>query len=207
MVPNEEAGYARLEPVSEVHPLTECRHVIAGHVSSTPLADESSGICGFYAQRQVVVVATVVDGDCGLDVACLTLGLPRTLANRSELRHALADYLCERAEEPWMQDLLVATAELDLDLVKESREELSSGDTTADTSAPALDNEVIGPQGVEAMSWALKTDDQALVRNIVMPFRLGASRSRYIYLTGEMSTQWQRGSLLRQSNSHSILVF
>ena len=123
MVPNEEAGYARLEPVSEVHPLTECRHFIAGHVSSTPLADHSSGIRGFYAQRQVVVIATVVDGDCGLDVACLMLGLPRTLANRSELRHALADYLCERAEEPWMQDLLVATAELDLDLVKESREE------------------------------------------------------------------------------------
>ena len=56
----------------------------------------------------------------------------------------------------------------------------SSGDTAAGTSsaavaaeepppapsAPALDNEVIGPEGVEAMSWALKTHDQALVRSV-----------------------------------------
>ena len=123
MVPNEEAGYARLEQVSEVHPLAECRHFVAGHVSSTPLADQSSGIRGFYAQRQVVVIATVVDGDCGLDVACLMLGLPRTRENRWDLRNALADYLCDRAEEPRMHDLLVATAEIDLDLVQQMREE------------------------------------------------------------------------------------
>ena len=123
MLPDEEAGYARLEQVSEVHPLAECKHFVAGHVSSTPLADQSSGIRGFYAQRQVVVIATVVDGDCGLDVACLMLGLPRTLNNRWDLRNALADYLCDRAEEPWMLDLLVATAEIDLDLVQQMREE------------------------------------------------------------------------------------
>ena len=36
---------------------------------------------------------------------------------------ALTDYLCDRAEEPWMHDLLVATAEIDLDLVQQMREE------------------------------------------------------------------------------------
>ena len=123
MIPDE-VGWARIEQVSEVHPLTECKHFLAGLIdSSTLLADQPSGIRGFYAQRQVVVIPTVVDGDCGLDVACLMLGLPRTRENRWDLRNALADYLCDRAEEPWMHDLLVATAEIDLDLVQQMREE------------------------------------------------------------------------------------
>ena len=82
-----------------------------------------------------------------------------------------------------MHDLLVATAEIDLDLVNASREEskpqpipsgpassaaVAAEDTAVASSAAvaAEDNEVIGTQGVEAMSWALKTDDQALVRSV-----------------------------------------
>ena len=123
MIPDE-AGWARIEQVSEVHPLTERKHFLAGLIdSSTLLADQPAGIRSFYAQRHVVVISTALDGDCGLDVACMMLGLPRTLDNRSELRNALADYLCDRAEEPWMHDLLVATAEIDLDLVQQMREE------------------------------------------------------------------------------------
>ena len=92
---------------------------------------------------------------------------------------ALADYLCDRAEEPWMHDLLVATAEIDLDLVQQMREESKpqsrlhsipseplTAVAVAAPSAPALDNEVIGPDGFEAMSWALKTNDQALIRSV-----------------------------------------
>ena len=78
-----------------------------------------------------------------------------------------------------MRELLVATAEFDLDLVNEMREESKpqsrlhstpseplTAVAVAAPSAPALDNEVIGPEGVEAMSWALKTDDQALIRSV-----------------------------------------
>ena len=67
----------------------------------------------------------------------------------------------------------MATQELDIDLVNESREEskpppIPSGQAIAISdeaavAAPALDDEVIGPEGVEAMSWALNTDDQALI--------------------------------------------
>ena len=89
------------------------------------------------------------------------------------------NYLCERAEEPWMLDLLVATAEIDLDLVNQMREEsksqsqlhpIPSGQSTAVAvaapSALALDNEIIGPDAIEAMSWSLKTNDQALIRSV-----------------------------------------
>ena len=78
-----------------------------------------------------------------------------------------------------MRELLVATAEFDLDLVNEMREESKpqsrlhsipseplTAVAVAAPSAPALDNEVIGPDGFEAMSWALKTNDQALIRSV-----------------------------------------
>ena len=123
MVENEELGTARPQPVSEERPLSECKHFVVGHLSTAALPGEALGIRGFYAARDVLVIATVVDGDRGLDVACMMLGLPRSSHNRTALRNELADYLCERAEEPWMQDILVATQELDSDVVQASWEE------------------------------------------------------------------------------------
>ena len=173
MVPDEEAGHARLEHVSEEHPLHECRHYIAGHRSEALVDHLGGGIRGFYAERGMIVISTVVDGDCGLDVACIMLGLPRTEANRTALRQEVADFLCDRAEEYWLQDVLVATQELDQDLVNESREENPSLSTVVERSiaepAPPIGSTVvepIGPDAIEAMSWALKSKDRALAINV-----------------------------------------
>ena len=58
---------------------------------------------------------TVCDGDCGVDVMSMMLGLPQSFDTRKQLRIDVSDYLLERMQEPWMLDLLVASQELDGD--------------------------------------------------------------------------------------------
>ena len=53
MVPDEEAGHARLEHVSEEHPLHECRHYIAGHRSEALVDHLGGGIRGFYGRSEL----------------------------------------------------------------------------------------------------------------------------------------------------------
>ena len=59
-----------------------------------------------------VLLGTVMDGGCGIDTACMMLGLPQTSANRNALRQEIADYLLDRAERPWLHQLLVVCEEL-----------------------------------------------------------------------------------------------
>ena len=77
------------------------------------------------------------------------------------------------------------TAELDFDLVKESREESKPLPIPSEAvlviseaapPAPALEEvssveeTSLGPEGVQAMSWALKTDDEWLIRSVCDTF-------------------------------------
>ena len=39
----------------------------------------------FYARLGIVLLGTVMDGECGIDTACMMLGLPQTSANRNAL--------------------------------------------------------------------------------------------------------------------------
>ena len=50
-------------------------------------AEPPTGIEAFYASLGVAVSATVVDGDCGLDVMCLMSGWTRCNPNRHALRY------------------------------------------------------------------------------------------------------------------------
>ena len=47
------------------------------------------GLQGFYSSKGIAVLGTVMDGDCGIDVACQMLGLPQTLAQRTALRKVI----------------------------------------------------------------------------------------------------------------------
>ncbi len=88
-----DAGKAVMQHVSEEHLLHECRHWTAGHHTTELLEPPvgASGIQAFYSHPGAVLLGTVVDGDCGLDVACMMLGVP--LEGR---RHTRTARSCER---------------------------------------------------------------------------------------------------------------
>ena len=66
--------------------LHECKHFVAAYVLNDPLDGPGETIQAFYNRFGLVLLGAVMDGDCGLDVACLMHGLPQTLAQRSALR-------------------------------------------------------------------------------------------------------------------------
>ena len=77
------------------------------------------GVQGFYSSKGIAVLGTVMDVDCGIDVACQMWGLPRTLAQRTALREAISNYLLARVNTPWMQEVMGALQEVDLDDVRQ----------------------------------------------------------------------------------------
>ena len=70
---------------------------------------------GFYSSKGIAVLGTVMDGDCGIDVACQMLGLPQSSAQRAALREEISDYLIARLKMPWMQDLMASLQEIDIE--------------------------------------------------------------------------------------------
>ena len=92
------SGIAEMALVSEDHTLAECRHLLACHTLGTSLECEGDSIQAFYGRLGVVLLGTVVDGDCGIDAACRMLGLPQTASRRDEFRREIAEYLLERHE-------------------------------------------------------------------------------------------------------------
>ena len=85
-------GSASLMQVCEEHPLSECSHFVA----ACPLggyAEGGASFHGFYSTLGVAVLGTVMDGDCGIDVACQMLSLPQTPAQRAGLREETAELL------------------------------------------------------------------------------------------------------------------
>ena len=89
-------GSVECVPISEQHPLKKTCHYVGGiSIPGTAVAGNADFTCGFevfYAKLGIAVLATVVDGDCGLDVMCMMLGRPPSQATMSELRVAISDY-------------------------------------------------------------------------------------------------------------------
>ena len=65
------AGAATLLPVSEDTPLNECRHFLAAACMDADVAAEGSGVVPFYSRLGAAVLGAVMDGDCGIDTACV----------------------------------------------------------------------------------------------------------------------------------------
>ena len=74
---------------------------------------------GYYSSRGLVVLGTVMDGDCGIDVACQMLVLPQPPAQRAALREEISDHLFARVKTPWMQEVMGSLQEVDLDDVRQ----------------------------------------------------------------------------------------
>ena len=79
-------GQVILVPVSEDHPLHEARHFIAAtHIETEP-AVAADTIQAFYCKLAIVLLGTVMDGDCGVDVACQMLGRMQNAESRNAIR-------------------------------------------------------------------------------------------------------------------------
>lgn len=106
-------GECRMVRVSEDHPLGQTKHFLAAATIGHDLPCDGDSLQAFYQRRGVAVLGTVVDGDCGVDCACMMLSLRQCLDERMKLREEVSDFLLERVDEDWMQDMMVACGELD----------------------------------------------------------------------------------------------
>ena len=142
------------------------------------------GLQGYYSSRGLAVLGTVMDGDCGIDVACQMLGLPQTPAQRAALRQEISDYLIARVNKPWMQEVMGVLQEVNLDDVRQILREPADakwGDTAVavakrDTqpTAVAVAVEVADQDTAEAVAlrrdaikWATKSKDLSFIANLV----------------------------------------
>ena len=101
MVPRS-GGYAEMVPVSEEHPLSECRHFVSCTNIGMELSVPGTSIENFHQRLGQAILGTVTDGDCGLDVMSQMIGRPQTLASRTALREELAEFMVPRIKLPRM---------------------------------------------------------------------------------------------------------
>ena len=81
-------------PISDKHPLCTCKHYVGlCHTGVLLESEDTSTVDGFYGELGEVVISTVGDGDCGLDVMLHMLGENSTFIARTQLRDAIADYI------------------------------------------------------------------------------------------------------------------
>ena len=111
----EEGGAAVFCPVSDETPLNMCRHFIACTRLDAALETGGTSIQAFYNRLGIVLLGTVCDGDCGPDFACMALGFPQTVLERAKLRESVSDYIADRANVGWMQEILVLCQEIPMD--------------------------------------------------------------------------------------------
>ena len=81
--PDKEKGWA---PVDDAHPLATCRHFVGAAFIGSPLDAAATGLEQFYQPEGVVLLGTVVDGDCGIDVMCNMLHSEQSKEARRRLR-------------------------------------------------------------------------------------------------------------------------
>jgi hypothetical protein len=171
-------GAMECTPISEEHPLGRTSHFMGACVM--PAAAVAEGICGFeafYASLGLAVLPTVMEGDCGLDVMCLMLGLTQSLDAREALRIELSDYLISRTGKQWMHDLMAALQELEWEDVTLSQSggtaipacPIAPAPPVAEPAETSAESEVIQPDGntFKAMRWASQLQDDGSVLSLI----------------------------------------
>jgi hypothetical protein len=172
-------GSVEMVAISKEHPLSTTCHFVAGiKVPECKALESALSIETLYASLGVAIIASVMDGDCALDVMTMMLGIPPSEAARKELRIDISDYLIARIGEPWLHDIMVACQELcaeDLHLYKS----LAVGVIAAPTApAPAVADlagataehkDAVPPddETIAAMRWSSKLDDDFCVLSLI----------------------------------------
>mgnify|MGYP003327701679 CR=1 FL=1 len=129
----------------------------------------------FYKAVGVHYLETVMDGDCGIDVMTLIMGVERSKHERNSLRVELSDFLMARLQTPWMIDLLVCTQELNHEDVRiamhdetQIGQELTPSPHAFETavSAICIDDAELAPvseDALDALRWASRLPDDLQV--------------------------------------------
>ena len=99
-------------PVSAEHTLDECKHFVASVSLPGPVDIAGESMEAFYQRHGQVLLPTLCDGDCGIDVMLQMIGDSNLVDNRNNLREELRDYLMERMEVGWMIQLMSACCEV-----------------------------------------------------------------------------------------------
>ncbi len=82
-------GHAKMVQVSATHPLRDCNHYIAAAPMADVLLGGGDSIEALYSSMGMALLGTVMDGDCGIDVACQMEELPQTAVQRALVREEL----------------------------------------------------------------------------------------------------------------------
>ncbi|CAK0863844.1 unnamed protein product [Prorocentrum cordatum] len=85
----------------------------AGASLADSMCEETRFFYAQYLSHSVQLVATVTDGDCGIDVMCSMLGWNRSSVNRAALRCDLCAYILEHAGNRAFVAMLRHTGEID----------------------------------------------------------------------------------------------
>ena len=171
-------GAVELAPICAQYALAKTSHYIAGiQIPECEILEETCSFEALYTSIGVACVASVVDGDCGLDVMTMMLGIAASFSARKDLRIEISDYLITRIGEPWLHDLMVACQEL----LQEDVVLYRSGDTQIVDTAIATPTAVADPaastdetietpvdeETFAAMRWASKLQDDESVLNVI----------------------------------------
>ena len=106
-------GSVECRPISTTHPLDRTSHFVAGvPIPTAAVAGTHNDFDAYYASHGTAALASICDGDCGLDVMAMMLGEPSTREYRSTLRIDISDYLMSRMGEHWMLELMALCQEL-----------------------------------------------------------------------------------------------
>ena len=74
-------------PIDDDIPLEECRHwLCAARMDHNYLGEGAPGITAFYAKKNLAIMGTVVDGDCGIDACCQMAGVKEDPESRCKMR-------------------------------------------------------------------------------------------------------------------------
>jgi hypothetical protein len=169
-----------LHEVSEEYPLEECNHYLAA--ARKPVGGgRGVGLQGFYNDIGRILLPTITNGNCGIDVMCQMKGIPATRANIELLRIEISDFVISKASEPWLHDLMVATRELTQDELNafrasnaqvggssaEGMEERNPQNVAERADELAIADRLITAEQVEAISWRTGLKDAVSVRSLV----------------------------------------
>ena len=175
--------------ISEKVPLSKMSHYVAGidipstHMTAVAAATlVESAFAAFYLAVGVHDLPTVTDGDCGLDVMCLMMGVERNQPEHTPLRGELGDYLMDCMHDAWMIDILRLASETNPENVKLARsDEIQVGQESVpppnarDTGVAdiALDDggelEHVSEEAMNAMRWASNIEHDSSVLALVRP--------------------------------------
>ena len=172
-------GLAELMPICKEYPLSStCHFVGACMMEESYTAAEALMFETFYAAMGICILATVLDGDCGIHVMAMMLGIDDGFESRQQLRIELSDYLLERIEEPWMHDIMASCQELEWDDLKLLRSCATNVPpkpiaTPSAVAAAIADSPVVAEvakpdeETFEAMRWASKLADEHCILELI----------------------------------------